>query len=188
MLDAWENGFTPAIQQAWYKPVRIDRQEFANRIDDQIIAEIQKARFLFADFTYGHTGVRGGIYFEAGFAKGLDLPIFITCRKDVFKNVHFDTRQFNHIVWQKPDELRNRVIQRIGVVIGRGPNQIPNWYRSIVSSIQTIDFFDRDVWDIFQFLDGLVRAVALWSSGRRIICRTIKFGNLYLIIYINICG
>ena len=32
MLDAWENGFTPAIQHAGYKPVRIDRQEFLNKI------------------------------------------------------------------------------------------------------------------------------------------------------------
>ena len=56
MIDAWDNGFDPAIQDAGYKPVRIDKQEFANRIDDEIITEIRKARFVIADFTQGNTG------------------------------------------------------------------------------------------------------------------------------------
>ncbi len=35
-------------------------------------------RFMIADFT-GH---RGGVYFEAGFAHGLGIPVIWTCRED----------------------------------------------------------------------------------------------------------
>lgn len=126
MNDAWNNGFALAIQHAGYIPVRIDRQEFANRIDDEIIAEIRKAKFVIADFTQGNTGARGGVYYEAGFAHGLNIPVLFTCRDDSIKEVHFDTRQFNHIVWQTSDELHSKLIKRIVAVIGQGPNSIPN--------------------------------------------------------------
>ena len=126
MNEAWDNGFIPAIEHEGYKPVRIDQQEFANRIDDEIIAEIRKARFVIADFTHGHTGARGGVYYEAGFAHGLNIPVLFTCHEDVIGDIHFDTRQYNHILWQTPDELRIKLIQRIGAVIGPGPNQYSN--------------------------------------------------------------
>ena len=47
-----------------------------------------------------------------------------TSRKDVIdKNlIHFDTRQFNHIVWTTPEELRKRLVERIAPTIGDGPS------------------------------------------------------------------
>ena len=101
MDPAWEHGFAPAIREAGYDPVRVDREEHLNKIDDEIIAEIRRARFVVADFTHGSTGVRGGVYYEAGFAHGLAIPVIFTCRENSFANVHFDTRQYNHIVWNK---------------------------------------------------------------------------------------
>ena len=85
MDNAWEEGFEPAIHEAGYKPMRIDKHEHANKIDDEIIAGIRRARFLVADFTYGDDGERGGVYYEAGFAHGLDIPVFFTCRKGFLK-------------------------------------------------------------------------------------------------------
>ena len=126
MNDAWHCGFAPAIEHAGYMPVRIDQQEFVSRIDDEIIAEIRKARFVVADFTQGVTGARGGVYYEAGFAQGLNIPVFFTCRENAIDELHFDIRQYNHIVWQTLDDLRNRLTYRIVAVIGQGPNQLPN--------------------------------------------------------------
>ena len=37
-----------------------------------------------------HIGARGGVYFEAGFALGLGKTVFLTCREDRTKAVHFD--------------------------------------------------------------------------------------------------
>ena len=121
MKDAWEVGIDPAIKDAGYEAIRIDRKEHANKIDDEIIAEIRRSRFVVADFTHGDSGARGGVYYEAGFAHGLDIPVVFTCREDALEKVHFDTRQYNHIVWQEPGELRHRLATRIAAVIGDGP-------------------------------------------------------------------
>ena len=121
MDPLWENGIEPAIRDAGYEAVRIDKKNFNNKIDDEIIAQIRRSRFLVADFSQGNDGPRGGVYFEAGFAQGLNIPVIFTCRKKDFDIVHFDTRQFNHIVWENPEELKRRLQQRISATIGDGP-------------------------------------------------------------------
>ena len=114
--DAYEKGFQLGIIRAGYDPIRIDRVEHSNRIDDEIIAHIRSAEFVVADFT-GH---RGGVYFEAGFALGLGLPVIWTCKKDDMEALHFDIRQYNCIDWAEPSELAERLQQRIEAVLGRG--------------------------------------------------------------------
>lgn len=121
MGDAYENGIAAGVEKAGYKPVRIDRKPHNGKIDDEIIAEIRRSRFLVADFTQGKSGARGGVYYEAGFAHGLNIPVIFTCRKDALENVHFDTRQYNHIVWETADELCRMLSQRISATIGDGP-------------------------------------------------------------------
>ena len=121
MDKVWEEGLRPAISDAGYEAVRIDRKEHLNKIDDEIIAEIRRARFLVVDFTQDETGARGGVYYEAGFAHGLNIPVVFTCRKDTLGEVHFDTRQYPHIVWGTPEELRDGLTKRISAVLGDGP-------------------------------------------------------------------
>ena len=124
MDDAWERGIKRGIEDSGYEPIRIDKTEFNDRIDDEIIAEIRRSRFLVADFTQDGDRARGGVYYEAGFAHGLRLPVIFTCRKDVIDEglIHFDTRQYNHIVWTTPEELRKRLAERVAATIGDGPN------------------------------------------------------------------
>lgn len=125
MTPAFDDGFAPAIRDAGYDAFRIDRHEHGNKIDDEIIAGIRRSRFVVADFTCGLSEVdgrmqplaRGGVYYEAGFAQGLNIPVIWTCRADCIDHVHFDTRQFNHIVWSSPAELRQRLLTRIQAVI-----------------------------------------------------------------------
>lgn len=109
LLDAWQDGIRPALIETGYDPFRVDKFEFNEKIDDRIIAEIRKSGLLIADFT-GH---RGGVYFEAGFAMGLGIPVVWTCRVDFIDKAHFDTRQYNHIVWTEPLELKEKLINRI---------------------------------------------------------------------------
>ena len=126
IVEAYENGIAPAVRDTGYEPVRIDLKEHVNKIDDEIIAEIRRARFIIADFTHGDTGVRGGVYYEAGFAHGLGIPVIFSCRKDRLEDVHFDTRQYNYIVWETVEELGERMAKRIAAVIGDGPNKPPS--------------------------------------------------------------
>lgn len=121
MAECYEKGIEPAVRDAGYNPLRIDRKEHVNKIDDEIVAEIRRSRFLVADFTQGDDGARGGVYYEAGFAQGLGLSVIFTCRQDCVGKLHFDTNHYNHIVWETPEELREKLKIRILAVIGEGP-------------------------------------------------------------------
>lgn len=109
--DAYELGIGAAIKTdcCLPEPVRIDRQQFNEKICDRILAEIRKCQFMVADFT----GQRGGVYFEAGFAMGLGRPVICTCRESDLRGLHFDTRQYSHIVWSTPKDLREKLRDRI---------------------------------------------------------------------------
>ena len=125
MNDLFDHGIKTAIKQAGYKPLKINQKEHINKIEDEIIAEIRRSKFVVADFTHGDDGARGGVYYEAGFAHGLDLPVIFTCREDAVDTLHFDTEHYNHIVWTTPEELREKLKNRILAVIGEGP-EIPS--------------------------------------------------------------
>ena len=113
---AWQNGLRPGIEEAGYDPIRIDLVQHNEKICDRIILEIRRSHFVVADFT----GNRGGVYFEAGFAAGLGLPVIWTCREDFVSKLHFDTRQYNHLVWREPTELRSMVRDRILATLPSG--------------------------------------------------------------------
>lgn len=114
----YDDVISRAILDAGYRPHKVDQREHNNKIDDEIIAQIRRSRFIVADFT-GH---RGGVYYEAGFAKGLGLEVIWTCRKDEIEKLHFDIRQYNCIDWEedKLSEFAKRLTNRIESVLGRG--------------------------------------------------------------------
>ncbi|MCK4624176.1 MAG: nucleoside 2-deoxyribosyltransferase [Phycisphaerae bacterium] len=109
----YEDGIKPGIVDAGFDCTRIDTREHNNKICDEIIAEIRKSRFMVADFT----GQRGGVYFEAGFAMGLGIPVIWTVHKDQIDQVHFDTRQYNHIVYESAEDLKRKLYNRIAATI-----------------------------------------------------------------------
>lgn len=109
----YENAIEKAIKDNGFAPIRIDRVEHNNKIDDEIIANIKKSKFVIADFT-GH---RGGVYFEAGYAMGRDIPVIWTCRENDLENLHFDTRQYSHIVWKDEKDLYKMLDNRINATI-----------------------------------------------------------------------
>lgn len=129
----YRDGIGPAIKDAGYKPNRIDLVEHNNKVCDEIVAAIRRSRFVVADFTAGcckgcdgcqHAAdcrdkvrPRGGVYFEAGFAKGLGLEVIWLVRQDQVDQVHFDTRQYNHIVYEDAEDLRVKLRNRIAATI-----------------------------------------------------------------------
>lgn len=109
MTPAWTDGIRPAFDGTGWAPLRIDAVEHNDRIDARIVAEINRSGLVVADVTGG----RQGVYFEAGYALGRGLPVIWTVREDDLKNLHFDTRQYSHVVWKTPDELREKLHYRI---------------------------------------------------------------------------
>lgn len=111
--DVYNHGFKPALEATGFKPMKVDEEEHNGKIDDLIIAEIRRSGLVVADFTDN----RGGVYFEAGFAMGLAIPVIWTCRDTDIDAVHFDTRQYNHIVWKDAEDLLIQLERRIEATI-----------------------------------------------------------------------
>ena len=113
----WTQVIEPAIRAAGYEPLRIDSKQHNGKIDDEIMASIRASRFVVSDFT----GNRGGVYYEAGFAHGLGLPVVFMCREG--DDLHFDVRQYNCIFWKLDalDEARERLKNRLLATLGQGP-------------------------------------------------------------------
>lgn len=110
----FKNAIEPAIEATGYRAYRVDAQPHLERIDVKIISEIKNSRFLVADVTQQ----KPGVYYEAGFAHGLGIPVIWCVKKDDLKNVHFDTRQYNHILWETEEELREQLRDFILATIG----------------------------------------------------------------------
>jgi hypothetical protein len=117
--DLYDQAVKPAIEKAGYDPLRVDKHEHVNRIDDEIIGQIKRSRFMVADFT----GQRYGVYFEAGMMIGLGRTVIWMCDKKQLNDLHFDVRQFNFIDYESLAEAQDRLYNRILAIEGEGPGQ-----------------------------------------------------------------
>ena len=119
MNQTYEEGIKKAVEECRYTALRIDKKPDVNKIDDEIIAEIRRSRFVVADFTHDkEKGVRGAVFYEAGFAYGLGLEVIYSCRKGLEKELNFDTRQYHHILWETLEDLRIQLRDRIRARVG----------------------------------------------------------------------
>lgn len=120
----YDQAIAPAIKSAGFAPMIIRNKEHNNDIKDEILGEIRRSRFLVADFT----GNRGGIYFEAGFAMGLGIPVIWLMderwvnAKDGVKDgedrrIHFDTNHFNYLFYNSLPTLKRDLENRIRATI-----------------------------------------------------------------------
>jgi hypothetical protein len=110
---AWTGGLQPGIRDAGFEPYRIKEDIHSERIDARLIAAIRSCRFLVADAS----GERTAVYYEAGFAEGLGKLVIWTCQKEELAKVSFDTRQYRHIVWTEPADLRRQLADTIKALV-----------------------------------------------------------------------
>ena len=140
-LGMLRNAVREAVNQAGYICDVVDEIHHNDYIMDKVLNLIKDSRFVIADFTFakeGDTdangkifgGVRGGVYYEAGFAKGLGRPVIVSCRKDKDSEarIHFDIAQLSTIFWkQDGDKLTTNGLdfvefmkERIIATVGKG--------------------------------------------------------------------
>lgn len=100
-----------AVHETGFKPILIDEIHYNSdvTINDALVAEIKKCKFLVADFTQH----KHGVYFEAGFALGLKKPVIYLCNQEDFSNTHFDTNHYPHIIYVELDELKENLKTKI---------------------------------------------------------------------------
>jgi len=122
LLEYCDEYIFEGISLAGYKPERADKKEHNDLIDDKIASLIRQSRFIVADFTNNNRGV----YYEAGFARGLGIPVICLCRKNDFESdetrVHFDIQHYDFILWEEEngERLVSRLQSRIEATIGKG--------------------------------------------------------------------
>lgn len=110
LSPAWQDGLKAGIERSrYFRALRVDAVQHNEKIDDRIVAEIRRSGLVVADFT----GQRPGVYYEAGLARGLGITVISTCREDETEKLHFDTRQYNHIIWKAPADLADQLHYRI---------------------------------------------------------------------------
>ena len=99
------------LEETGYQPILVDEIHYESdiTINDAIIKNIRKSKFLIADFT----NQKHGVYFEAGFALGLKRPVIYTCSEKDFKNSHFDTNHYPHIVYSDLNDLNIKLKNKI---------------------------------------------------------------------------
>ncbi len=116
----YEKAYKPTIQSMNYAVMRIDQKEYTGSIIGEIQTEITDSVALIADLT----GNRGGVYFEAGIARGLQLcnhpiKLFLTCERKFFENerVHFDVSGDNILLYDSVDDLTRKLRARLSAVL-----------------------------------------------------------------------
>ena len=113
LIEVFENQVKEAIEETGFTYTIVNQETTAHdqKISDEIVAKIKSSRMIIADFTNNSTNV----YFEAGLAMGLRIPVIWTCKKG--HEFSFDTGQFPHITWETPENLKVQIINRIKAII-----------------------------------------------------------------------
>lgn len=117
--SAYEKVYKPVVQSLNYVAMRIDEKQFNGSIIGEITSEITDSVALIADLT----GNRGGVYYEAGVARGLQLcshpiKLVFTCRRSFFdgEKVHFDVQGDNIILYTDENDLKDKLTARLQAV------------------------------------------------------------------------
>lgn len=110
----WFQGIEPAVKSANYIARRIDNEHFTEDVIAQMLILINSSKFVIADLT----GNRGGVYYEAGYAKARGLPVIFTCKENSMRSddpPHFDVNHYPILVWNDDslNEFSNKLYARI---------------------------------------------------------------------------
>lgn len=99
------------IADAGYVPIFIDEVQHNDFITPELLKYIKDSKFVVADLTHQNNGA----YFEEGYAMGLGKPVIQLCRQGV--KLHFDIAQKNTIMWEKEDDIPQKLCNRIKATI-----------------------------------------------------------------------
>lgn len=115
MIEVYGEWIAPAVRECGFDPYIVLEQHPNSdvTINDAILAGIKKAKFTIADFTHH----KSGVYFEAGYALGRGQKVIYTCQEDHIDTAHFDTRNYQHLVWKDGADLKKKLMDKIEVFI-----------------------------------------------------------------------
>ncbi len=105
----------PVIEQFGFQAIRVDELHPGadQTINDLIIAEIKRSKFLISDFT----GFRGGVYYEAGYGAGRGKKVIYACPDTEKDKLHFDVKHFSFILYDNFPDFKQKLINKIQAYI-----------------------------------------------------------------------
>lgn len=136
---AYRDMVSKAVETAGYHLQVVDVEDYNGFIMDKVVNLINDSAFVIADISAAPErvtdksvadGVRGGVYWEAGYAAGQKKQVILTCRDDEEskRRIHFDLQQYNQIRWDVVDgvvktgerDFTDVLTQRILATMGKG--------------------------------------------------------------------
>ena len=138
--ELYQDAVEKAVKKAGYQVHVVSKEEYNGLIMDKVINLINDSTFVVADISAlpelmkDNTivdGVRGGVYWEAGYAAGQKKQVILTCLDDArcIDRIHFDMEQYNQIRWKNVSgkivtsdgrDLVDAIEQRILATVGKG--------------------------------------------------------------------
>jgi nucleoside 2-deoxyribosyltransferase len=89
--------FKKLVSDMGYELLTLTEKQEAGIIHNRLRVQIQQSRFVISDLTYQNQGV----YWEAGYAEGKEIPVIYTCEENHFNDIHFDMKPSLTIKWSK---------------------------------------------------------------------------------------
>lgn len=145
----------PTVRKLGLNPIRIDKIEHNENIDEKIITELNRTDIVIADLTYA----RPSVYYEAGYAER-KVPVIYTCRRDHLdpisplrvdiSRVHFDLEHKNIIDWLDildnsfQSRLEGRIKHLIEIISDKTLLELESFLFDLKSSLSNPDhIFNR---------------------------------------------
>lgn len=114
----YDHHILPILRKLNISPIRVDRKQHRDDLNNFIIRMIKECDIVLADLTYA----RPSVYYEAGFAERF-LPVIYTARADHLSRsqsdeqlrVHFDLEMKKIVSWQSSNDktFSKRLKQRL---------------------------------------------------------------------------
>ena len=104
-MEDYKAAVVEVCNKAGFQAVRTDSRPPANthQIIDTIHDHIRTCGFVIADLT----NQRPNVYYEIGYAKGLDKKLILTSKKGT--PVHFDLHGYNRVEWTGSENLKKQL-------------------------------------------------------------------------------
>lgn len=138
--EMYREAVNEAVKSAGYLLQIVDAEDYNGFIMDKVVNLINDSAFVIADISAAPEeivddkvakGVRGGVYWEAGYAAGQKKQVILTCSDDEEsqKRIHFDLQQYNQIRWKdvggkimtsEGRDFVDALTQRILATVGKG--------------------------------------------------------------------
>ena len=116
----YKNVIKPVAKKSNYVVTKVNDEEFEGSIIDKIKSDISSSICLIADLTDN----RGGVYYEAGIAKGLQMcnhsiKLILACKKVFFETegVHFDVQGDNIILYESEEDYKQKLEARLKSIL-----------------------------------------------------------------------